>query len=91
VVFGIAVSPERFGTPEKELDVWIWPPVVSDVTGVPEEEIRGTLKSNFAYTERGRQQCCIRLQNVEDAERFVVQLGHWFDREASKELASVSV
>jgi hypothetical protein len=91
VVFGIAVSPERFGTPEKELDVWIWPPVVSDVTGVPEEEIRGTLKSNFAYTERGRQQCCIRLQNVEDAERFVVQLGHWFDREASKELASMSV
>jgi hypothetical protein len=91
VVFGIAVSAERFGTPEGELDVWMWPPVVSEVTSVPEEEIRHTLKSNFAYVERGRQQCSIRLQSVEDAERFVSQLLHWFDRESREELAPASV
>jgi len=86
VVFGIAISAERFGTPERELDVWMWPPVVSEVTNVPEEEIREVLKSNFEYVERGRQRSSIRLQSVEDAERFVSQLGHWFDRESREDL-----
>jgi hypothetical protein len=91
VVFGIAVSAERFGTPEQELDVWMWPPVVSEVTNIPEEEIRNTLKSNFAYVERGRQQCSIRLQTVKDAERFISQLGQWFDHESKGETAASSV
>jgi hypothetical protein len=76
---------------EPELDVWMWPPVVSEVTNVPEEEIRVTLKSNFTCTERGRQQCSIRLQSVENGERFVSQLGHWFDHESREGLAPASV
>lgn len=84
VVFGIAVSAARFDTPDGELDSWMRPPVISEVTNAPEEEIRMNLKSKFSYTERGKQQCSVRLRSVADAERMISQLVDWFDRESRR-------
>lgn len=84
VVFGVAVSPEGFDTPKGELDIWMWPPVVSEVSNVPEEEIRRALKGNFAYSEHGRQKCSVRVRSVEDAERLTAQLIDWFDRDSRR-------
>jgi Protein of unknown function DUF262 len=86
VIFGIAVAPDRFETPKGEMDAWMWPRVVSEVTNVPEEEIRIGLKSKFAYTERGKQQCTVRLRSVADAESLASLLVDWFGRESQKKM-----
>jgi len=91
VIFGIAVAPARFETPKGELDIWMWPRVVYEVTNVPEEEIRMGLKNKFSYSERGRQQCSVRLKSVEDAERLVSQLADWFDRDSQSKVKQAGV
>jgi len=84
VVFGIAVSPDRFDTPKEELDIWMWAPVVSEVTNVPEEEIRRVLKGSFAFSEHGQQKCSVRLRSVEDAKHLTALLIDWFDRDSRR-------
>src|SRR5437588_16029 len=56
----------------------MWPSVISEVTNVPEEEIRIALRTRFDYIERGRQKCSVRIKSVDDAERLTSQLVAWF-------------
>jgi hypothetical protein len=79
LVFGINVS-EHWGAKDSELDVWIRPREIVQVTGLAEKRVRDTFaKFNIVRDESLDNRLVIRLRSETDASKFVKVLKKMFD------------
>jgi len=81
LIFGVSVAGNFLTppTPEGQLDIWIRTGNLSQSTGVPEFQVRDTLKADAQFLEQFEQGneivCVIRLRS--EAKRFAEQLTRW--------------
>jgi hypothetical protein len=73
----IAVSDEAMKTPAGELDVWVRPENVAEVTGTDESAVRNAFKDGYLQLAEKFGNLCIRLRTKVEAEKFVHQLKEW--------------
>jgi hypothetical protein len=80
IVFGINVAGHMFyiDPPLRgELDVWLRPETIAQVTGIPEDTIRATLEHEHGAFKNKDLGHVIRLKSPEAAKRLVTQLKTW--------------
>lgn len=78
MVFGVNVAGRLADAPDGKLDVWVRPPALSEVTGVPEKDIRAELRrGGWHVVAENSDGCSLRLSTNDEAERLVRQLKEW--------------
>lgn len=77
MVFGVNVAGARARTPTGKLDVWVRAPVLSQVTDVPEENIRLELRRSYSVVMENNDACVVRLSTQDEAGHLVRQLKEW--------------
>lgn len=77
MVFGVNVAGARAQTPTGKLDVWVRAPVLSQVTDVPEENIRLELRKSYSVVMENNDACVVRLSTQDEAGHLVRQLKEW--------------
>jgi Endonuclease NucS C-terminal domain len=77
MVFGVNVAGGRAFAREGKLDVWIRPHALSEVTGIPEENIRARLESEHFAVEDGQDSCWRQLSTREEAGQLIGLLREW--------------
>jgi len=87
MIFGVNVAGARAQTPTGKLDVWVRAPVLSQVTDVPEENIRLELRKNYSVVMENNDACVVRLSSQDEAERVVSQLKKWAEGGRAKTVA----
>jgi hypothetical protein len=86
MIFGVNVAGGRRRPPTGELDVWIPVPGLSEVVGVPDQEIRLSLRQTFTVTESGTTDCIVRLKSADSGLALVSLVGDWLERAGSQEV-----
>ncbi len=91
IVYGINVSGGLADDPPLpgELDVWVNPDKLAQVSGVPEENINENLSRDFQPFTAGRMKFVIRLRSVKEAESLVGRLREIAAEQIKKSAAAV--
>jgi hypothetical protein len=77
MVFGVNVAGTLAQAPSAKLDVWVRAHVLSQVTDVPEENIRKELQKSYSVVKEDNDACVVRLSNRDEAGSLVKQLKEW--------------
>jgi hypothetical protein len=79
MVFGVNVAGMLAQAPIGELDAWVRPHDLSEVTGVAEGSIRQKLRDTFSVVKEQKDRWGVRLSSRDEAERLVAQLRSWVE------------